>query len=239
MKELNKNWLTEGLIDFEYKKYLLLGYMQGVQAQFYERKLYPVFSDLLFHYRNLIQLRQNKSLLYENFPKELSGADFEKLQLLYTEIVKDDAVMQELEEIMEYSIPIFQNHLTDAKDIFEEIEQSIRLEPVGLVSLNHEFGYLIFYVEHLRHARVYEYEMTIFENAEEKYRGLHTHYVETIEKNLYTTFESIKIDLQKKYKKATHPATYLIDARVNYPFEEALLPVAKRMLIRYINTQAA
>ncbi len=235
MKELNKNWLTEGLIDFEYKKYLLLGYLQSVKKEFDNRKLYPVFSDLLFHYRNIINVKQNKTLLYENFPKEISGADFENLKLMYTEIIKDDKIMQELEEIMEYSIPVFQNYLTEGKDIFEEIEYSMSIAPVGLISLNPDNGYLFFYVENIREAKVYEYEMTLFESAEEKYRGIHTHFVETVDKGIYNTFESIKVYLVRKYNKMANPATYLIDAKVNYPFDEAILPVAKRMLVRYIN----
>ncbi len=239
MKELNKNWLTQGLIDFEYKKYLLLGYMQGVKEEFNNRKLYPIFSDLLFHYKNIISLKQNKSLIYENFPKEISGADFEKLKLMYTEIVKDDEIMKELEDIMEFSIPVFQNQLSTGKDIYEEIEYSMSIAPVGLFSLNHDNGYLFFYVDNMRQAKVYEYEMTIFENAEEKYRGIHTHFVETVDKGLNNTFESIKIYLVKKYKKMANPATYLIDAKVNYPFDEAILPIGKRMLVRYINGQVA
>lgn len=33
MKTLNHNWLTEGLIDFEYKKYILLSYLQEVNTK--------------------------------------------------------------------------------------------------------------------------------------------------------------------------------------------------------------
>ncbi|HVD99367.1 MAG TPA: hypothetical protein VNB90_14255 [Cytophagaceae bacterium] len=239
MKELTKNWLTEGLIDFEYKKYLLLAYMQGVKEHFSSKKLYPVFSDLLFHYKNIIILKHNKAALYESFPKQLTGADFEKLTLLYREIVKDDKLMQELEEIMEYAIPVFQEHLTEGKDIYEEIEFSMSISPVGLFSLNHENGYIFFYVDNLHKTRIYEYEMTIFENSEERFRGIHTRYVETVEKGIYNTFESIKLDLAKKYKKMANPATYLVGAKVNYPFDETLLPVAKRMLMRYLNAEAA
>ena len=239
MKELNKNWLTEGLIDFEYKKYVLLGYLQGVKEEFNNRKLYPVFSDLLFHYRNILSIKQNKALIYENFPKEISGADFEKLTLLYTEIIKDDVIMLELEGIMEYSLMVFQNYLTEGKDIYEEIEYSMSIAPVGLISLNHDAGYLFFYVDNIRQAKVYEYEMSIFESAEEKYRGIHTHFLETVDKGLNNTFESIKVSLAKKYKKMANPATYLIGSKINYPFEEAILPVAKRMLVRYINKEAA
>ncbi len=34
METLNKNWLTEGWMDLEYKKYLLLAYLQETAASF-------------------------------------------------------------------------------------------------------------------------------------------------------------------------------------------------------------
>ena len=57
---LSKNWITEGIIDFEYKKYILLAYLQHIKSEFDERKLYPMLSDLFFHYQNLLQFKENK-----------------------------------------------------------------------------------------------------------------------------------------------------------------------------------
>src|SRR3954470_4871967 len=131
MKELNKNWLTEGLIDFEYKKYVLLGYLQNVRDNFSEKKLYPTLSDLLFHYKNLLSIKENKKLLRENFPKQISKADFEKLELIYDEIVNDDKVMQEIEDILAFSLPKVQEHLAEGKDLYENIEEKISVSPVG------------------------------------------------------------------------------------------------------------
>ncbi len=41
MESLKDNWLTEGLIDFEYKKYVLLAYMKRVKESFGRVELYP------------------------------------------------------------------------------------------------------------------------------------------------------------------------------------------------------
>jgi len=76
MKKLQINWLTNGLIDFEYKKYMLLAYLKGVQEEFESKKLYPVFSDLIMHYQNLMQVKAHKKLVYEQFPQRISRADF-------------------------------------------------------------------------------------------------------------------------------------------------------------------
>ena len=58
MKKLEKDWLTSGLIDFEYKKYILLAYLQEVKGNFDSNKLYPHLSDLIFHYQNLLDLKK-------------------------------------------------------------------------------------------------------------------------------------------------------------------------------------
>ena len=63
MERLNENWITENHIDFEYKKYLLLAYLQHVSERFTETKLYPAFGELVQHYRNLVSLRDQKKNL--------------------------------------------------------------------------------------------------------------------------------------------------------------------------------
>ena len=69
MEKLSKDWLTQGLIDFEYKKYVLMAYLQTVKSSFGKVELYPFMADLVFHYRNLQALKENKALIRESFPK--------------------------------------------------------------------------------------------------------------------------------------------------------------------------
>jgi hypothetical protein len=233
MKELNKNWITEGLIDFEYKKYILLAYLKTVRKNFDSKKLYPFLSDLLFHYKNLLSIKENKQLFHENFPKEISKADFEKLELIYKEIIEDDVIMAELESIISFSLPKMKDHLQNGKEIYEEIEDNLSISPVGISPLYPDEGYLLFYMND-RETRVYEYQITLFENADEKFRGVHTSLLETFTKGIGITFESIKVDLIKKYKKLPNPATYLINSKIHVPFDESLLPIGKRLLVKYI-----
>ena len=53
MKNLSENWITEGWVDFEYKKYVLLAYLQHVESQVKEGKLYPPLGELVQHYSKL------------------------------------------------------------------------------------------------------------------------------------------------------------------------------------------
>ncbi len=41
MDKLKDNWLTDGLIDYEFKKYQLLAYFKQVKESFQRIELYP------------------------------------------------------------------------------------------------------------------------------------------------------------------------------------------------------
>jgi hypothetical protein len=238
MKKLEKDWLTRGLMDFEYKKYVLLSYLKKVQAFFDDRKLYPHLSDLVFHYQNLQSIKQNKELLFENFPGKIAKADFEQLKIHYKKIVQDDSLMTELEQILSYSIPVLQSTLNAGKGLYDYVEEQLEVEPIGICPLYTNDGYLLISERLKETTQVYQYQITVFENIEEKYRGIHTKYLETVQKNLTRTFESLKQELIKKYPELPNPATYLVDIKQDLPFYETAMPVAKRLLVKYISAAA-
>ncbi|HYG37464.1 MAG TPA: hypothetical protein VD908_02540 [Cytophagales bacterium] len=234
--QLDKEWLTQGLIDFEYKKYVLLAYLKNVKEEFGQGKLYPCLSDIIFHYQNLLSLKENKQLIFENFPKEITKADFERLTLTYQKIIDDDNVMQELEEIILYSLPQLKDTLNEGKDIYEYVEENLQIYPVGVASISNEEGFLFINVRDKPDTSVYQYHFTIFESANEKFRGVHTTFLENVRSSLGRSFETIKLDLVKKYGNLTNPATYMVESKVVVPFQETILPIAKRLLVKYIST---
>jgi len=234
MKQLDPDWLTKGLIDFEYKKYLILSYLQDVKACFNDKKLYPPLSELFFHYKNLIQVRNNKQLLQDQFPKEMTNADFEKLQLVYKSLINDDRLMQELEDILSFAIPEFKQVLEEGKEIYEDVDQNLVIEPIGLVPLYTDEGYILLTQLRDRIVNVYQYDITIFHHADEKYRGIHTKLIDTFSQSITNTIQAMKISLIRKYPSLPNPATYLISAPVGFPEKETVLPVAQLALVRYL-----
>jgi len=235
MENLKHDWLTEGLIDFEYKKYILLAYLKDIRSRFDMNELYPFVSDLVFHYRNILKVKESKKLMYENFPESLSKADFQKLQLVYKKVVKDGEVMQALDDIITYALPKIQSTLDDGKEIYEFVEENIEIVPVGLTAIYEKEGYLFINQDNASDVSVYRYEITLFEHADEKYRSMTTEFLMNDIKNISRTFEKIKIDLTKKFTELPNPATYLALSRLKFPLNETILPVAKRMLVRSIS----
>ncbi len=235
MQTLNPNWITEGHLDFEYKKWLLLAYLQHSHKEFDAQKLYPILSDLHFHYQNLLHLKNQKKILQEQFPKELSKADFEKLTLHYKEILEDDNFMRELEAIIQYALPLFSNALEVGKNLYQTIEEQLKIAPIGITPLYFQEGYLFFSIQPIKNMQIYRYQTSIFENAQAKWRGLHLQYVETVTKSLSQTYENLKVNLSQRFPQLPNPATFLIEAPINPPFEESLFPIAKRLLLRYLS----
>jgi hypothetical protein len=234
MDELKSNWLTEGLIDFEYKKYQLLAYLQKVKQSFGRVELYPFLSDLVFHYRNLKSISENKELIQEAFPKEISFEKLKDLELTYKKIVEDDSIMKEIEDIISFSLPRVKDHLDEGSFIYEYVESQCEISPVGLSSLYAQEGYLFISQPPQKEADIFRYQVTIFEQSSETMRGINTQFIYNTERNLTNTFEQIKLKLIKEFSDIPNPSTYLITTKLKFPFEETLMPVAKRLLVKYL-----
>ena len=238
MKKLSETWFAEGFIDFELKKYTLLAYLQEISGHFNEHKLYPQLADLIFHYNNIVAFRENKKYLQEHFPKKLTGIQIEKLQLLYEQMIEDDELMQELEEIIMYTAEEMRTTISSGTEIYEFVEEKLSINPVGLIPLDMHEGYFFLSAGNSKATRVYHYRLSIFEKHDEKYRSIKTTYLDLMHRSIVNTYENIKYDLIKQRTSLPNPAVYSIETEFSFPFEETLLPIAKRSLVKYLTPTA-
>ncbi len=239
MNSLEPNWLTQGTIDFEYKKYILLAYLQQVSKTFDEQKLYPALSDVVMHYHNLVTIKKNKTFVSNQFPAQVTKMDLEHFKLEFEKMIFDEEFMHEVEEIINFAMPRLHKKLEEGKEIYKEVEDALKIFPVGVVSLNKEIGYMMLSKTQSKDTRVYSYEITLFEGATEKYRGIKTKYVGLYQRTFSRTFEEIKLQLLREFQTATHPSAYVIESQSEFPLNETWLPVAKRSLVRYLFMSAA
>ena len=239
MKQLSETWFAEGYIDFELKKYTLLAYLQQINQYFDEAKLYPQLSDLIFHYNNIIAFRENKKYLQEHFPKKLTGLQIEKLQVLYEQMIEDNELMQELEDIINFSAGKMKTTITNGTEIYEFVEDNLTILPVGLLPLDVQEGYFFLSSGNSKTTRVYQYRLSIFEKHNENFRSIRTSYIEMMQRSMVNTYENIKYDLIKTRNDLPNPAVYSIETELSFPVEETLLPIAKRSLVKFISQPSA
>jgi len=236
---LSETWFMDGYIDFELQKYRLLSYLQEINKQFTETKLYPQLSDIIFHYNNLLAFRENKKLLQDQFPKKLEQVNLTKLELVYEKMLADEELMEELERITLYAIDQMKGTINNGAEIYEFVEKQLRIEPVGIMPLYNKEGYMLLRYGQYAEIRAYAYTISLFEHQAERYKGIRVQYIDSWNKSVANTFEHVKLDIIRSIRTLPNPAVYSVESSLKIPLDETLLPIAKRMLVRMIDVNKA
>ena len=234
MSRLGHDWITDGMLDFEYKKYVLLAYLQSVQKAFGKVRLYPSLAELVKHYNNTLDLKRNHSEFVNNLPKKLKPIDLKALRLEYQQMAMENDSMKEVESIIEFAIPLLKKSLEEGREIYEFVEGHCELTPVGLLPLYVDEGYLFINNTGKQYA-IYRYEVSKIQAADVNYRAIRTELLTKLEKGIGETLESVKNGLVSQFKDLPNPATFAVIAKMKFPVSATLEPIAKRMLMRYIS----
>ena len=229
MARLDRNWLTNGLIDFEYKKYIILSYIQQVQAEFTDRKLYPYFPDLKGHYHQLKEFLGYKKTLEGKFPKIAESVDLNSNKIHFRELTKENVLLENLNEIALFAKGELERQVNYGHELLEFIIDKISIEPVGISPLNKNEGFLLLLFDNKRDVCVYQYRVSLVKRvvAEEV---INTTYIRREQISLANTFEQIKRKLLKRNNDLPNPATFSVISKINIPHEETFLPITKKML---------
>lgn len=235
MKTLSKDWLTEYSTDLEYKKYVLLAFLKEVKESYDQTMLYPAFSEVISHYTNVESLLQRKQYFQNSIPARLRGIDYANMQLLYEKMISNDQVMDQINELLLYASPCLKKSIEEGKEIFNLVEHMIKIEAVGLLPLNKDAGYLIFLSGSQKEKKVFNYQVSLIEDPNEKYRLMSVNYCKSFYNSITDTFNAIKTELIRSHTTLPNPAVYAVMCTHEVPFQETLLPVAKRIFLRTIS----
>lgn len=231
MNTLNINWITEGLMDVEFKKYVLLAYLKSCSDYFYEHKLYPPLGDLVFHYQNLLELGHNIEELNKSFPKELVGFDFEKIKLKFEALHSNEENISIITEILEFALPHIQSAIEKGKSAFDAIEKHIEISPIGIISISSREGYLLLHQDIENDVFVYRYSHSVLVQSQVNMRSLTLDYLGKEEKSISNSIEQIKLNIIRKYREFANPATFLCVSKIELPLKETFIPIAKRLML--------
>ena len=234
MRTLPKNWITDGLIDFEYKKYQLLAYLQEADREFQAVKLYPMLSDLIDHHRLLQELISGKTELSRLFPKALNGIDFQNAQLQFEQKVEDGEVMREISQITEFALPRIASQIEEGKSIYDFVEEQVEFEPVGIQPIYNREGFVLMTQDHNSDVHAFRYKSNFLQMAGEKFRSITFWFVGIFQKTLVNTLEKLKMQLIHEVKELPNPATWRLHSPHAVPIEETLVPISKRLVLQQI-----
>jgi len=234
MTKLAKNWITDGWIDFEYKKFQLLAYLQETDRDFHAMRLYPSLSELIDHHQDLKKLKEGKSELRGLFPKKLDSIDFQTGQLNYKPTEREDDLMKELSLITDFALPKLSSQINEGKAIYDFVEQQLEFEPVGIVPIYNQEGYILLSREARNDIHVFRYKSDLLHYAGEKFRSIRMWLISVFQRSLVNTLEKIKLELIREIKELPNPATWRIHSHHEFPLAETLVPISKRMLLKTV-----
>lgn len=230
MLKLSENWLTEGLLDVEYKQYEFMAYLKKVEDKFNRLELYPYFTDILYHYESLLSYRDNKLDLLALFPKKLIDISLENTELIYEDLIPDAEYLNNIDKLVEFAIPKLRQLIRQGKFVYDEVERCVDVIELGIRPIYRREGY--FMIED-GDIQVYEYQLGVFDGTTGS-RILKTKLIRSYPKEFQLSYDSIRLDLVNE-SKLINPSTFLIDTPIRYPFEQTLLPVVKRILIKMLS----
>jgi hypothetical protein len=146
--------------------------------------------------------------------------------------------MNEIEQIIGYAMHKMNPAIRIGKEIYDFVESCLNIDPIGIVPLLPYHGYFSLRNGKDKTNLIYEYQITIFENKDDKYRGININFIDTYEQSIINTPEAVKLDLIRRNKYLPNPAVYYVQSDISFPLEQTLLPVAKRSLVKYISKAA-
>lgn len=224
MKLFEYNWLSSKWVDFEYKKFTLLAYLQHVGDKYNQSKVYPYLQLLKGQLDDLLLMRQT----FENFDPNAVQ------KMLYGENYKSYADSGEIEiirSVVDFALPRIRNSIDQGLEIEDLVRNTVRFEPVGVMPVEKREGYLIFNTERLH--RIYRYELRRIEpGADDEIHSarLKTWFVESQSSSLFATYADIKYNIIKRDPSLPNPATYVVTSSLALPFTETLVPIGRKLL---------
>lgn len=224
MKLFEYNWLSSKWVDFEYKKFTLLAYLQHVDSKYSQSKVYPYLQLLKSQLDDLLLIRRN----FENFDpnavqKMLYGDDYRRCA--------DSDEMEIIRSVVDFALPRLENSIGNGLEIEDLVRNSVRFEPVGVIPVERREGYLIFNTAKLN--RIYRYELRRIEpGADDEIHSaqLKTWFIESQSCSPFGAYTDIKYNMIKRDPSLPNPATYVVASSLSVPYTETLVPIGRKLL---------
>jgi hypothetical protein len=214
---LNKGWLIEDPIDFEYKKYILLAYEKKTRGRFRDRLLYPDFTDIISN-KNYIDVFIDNIYKFENGKKEIVGIDMMEQKIIYRSLLNDSS-LDDIVETAKFAKSIFDDLFLSYSKLYDEIESKIKIDGSIISQFSLYLGYIVI-DDSTNEKKYYDY------NIEKKFTPDEMYVLELTETSEAAFFKN---RFQKNY------FNIIVPTKEN--FESTVKPILKRKFIKQLLTQ--
>jgi hypothetical protein len=207
--------------DLERSKYLLLNKFRLSQKEFNETRLYPTYQMLINIYSQLADILQNHNRIYN---KEYTDAiteqeSEEKHRLINNEIEKNF-------DLMHWALAHLNGLLENGKAIYDFVDDSIKIESIGINTKYNTEGYFILPDNRERILRIMKYSRSLYKILKTKEIANRRMTLITIPNEVLRN-EMISDDI-------INQIIYMLDTELNFSYQQTILPVAKRKFLGFL-----
>lgn len=234
---MKTDWLFKSPIDLEYKQYILLDYLQKLDKNLNNFKLYPQFQEISLHLANINLIMEKGQYLKIN--RILKNLDDE---ILISDLVAIDNPTLTKEESLEvyqiciYSAEKLKEYFNQSKAIWDIVNDTVKIETLQN-SKNIESKQGLFFLEYKNKTYLYEF---IIKPIKKKFLETKCHIKKICEcskNNFYEKLKEIKNPIIKNLKEEKIHKNLILFKVIHteqFPFKETLLPTVKRKIMNYM-----
>lgn len=216
--------------DNEIKKYQILSALKYHEARLRKNLLYPSLTELV---NSLVKMEMIVSKALINYDDQNVDDIFTGMVLPEFQIEEEE---DELTELVKWSMHHINKILDEGIALFEFAENNIKIGQISGQENNKEEGYLIIPNLEQKQANVYSFETVVFSNASIPVTSIKTKLLVSFsEKDLLNKSSEPAIKILMDYINDKGATIFFCTTDVELPFEETVLPVAKKNLLKYLS----
>jgi len=234
---MKTDWLFQEPIDLEHKQYVLLNYLQKLDKNLNNFKLYPQFQEISLHLASINLLIEKGQYLTMN--RVLKDPDDE---ILISDLIPIDCPLLTKEEILEiyhickFSSDKLKDYFNHAKAIWDIVNDTVAIEVVQNPK-NIEPKQGLFFLDYKDKTYLYEFLIKPIKKGNLETKCHIKRICECSKGDFDEKLKEVKISLIKTlHEENVHGKliVFRINHNNNYPLKETLIPIAKRKIMNYM-----
>jgi hypothetical protein len=234
---MKTDWLFQEPIDLEHKQYVLLDYLQKLDKNLNNLKLYPQFQEISLHLASINLLIEKGQ--YLTLGRQLKDPDDE---ILISDLIPVNCPLLTKEEILEvynvckYSTENLRDYFNHAKAIWDIVNDTVSIEVVQNPK-NIEPKQGLFFLDYKEKTYLYEFIIKQIKKDSLETKCQIKKICECPKGDFNEKLKDIKKPLIKNLQdEDIHGKliVFTVNHNNNYPLRETLLPIVKRKIMNYM-----
>ena len=234
---MKTDWLFQEPIDLEHKQYVLLNYLQKLDNNLNNLKLYPQFQEISLHLASINLLIEKGQYLILN--KTLKDPDDE---ILISDLVSVDCPLLTKEEVLEiyhicrYSTESLKDYFNHAKAIWDIVNDTVSISAVqNPKNIDPKQG--LFFLDYKDKTLLYEFVIKPIKRGSLETKCQIKKICECSKSDFNEKLKEVKNTLIKNLQNEdihSKLIVFNVNHSNDYPLKETLLPIVKRKIMNYV-----